>query len=75
MRANCINSSGLNYTSVQQLFTCAGANTNLPHSLSYGQYRGNGGATEEPGRTLGRGSPSQHDLRLADLGNGRVLWE
>jgi hypothetical protein len=75
MRANCINSGGLNYTAVQQLFTCAGANTNLPSSSWFGHRRGNGGATEEPGRTLGKGSLSQIVLRPADVGNGRVLWE
>lgn len=53
MRANCINSSGLNYTSVQQLFTCAGANTNLIFNLSSCLHRGIGRAIEEPGRILG----------------------
>lgn len=75
MRVNCIISGGLNYTAVQQLFTCAGANTNLSFSLSFSPCRGNGGAAKEPGMTLGRGSPSQRDLRLGDLGSGRVLWE
>lgn len=75
MRANCINSSGLNYTTVQQLFTCAGANTNLSPKLPFCQYRGDGGATEEPGRTLGKGSPPQHNLWLAEVGSGRILWE
>ena len=53
MRANCINSSGSNYTSVQQLFTCAGANTNLNFNLSSCLHRGIGRAIEEPGRILG----------------------
>lgn len=75
MRGNCINFGGLNYTAVQQLFTCAGANTNLSHKLPFRQDRGDGGATEEPGRTLGKGSLLQHKLRLAEVGNGRNLWE
>jgi len=75
MRANCIKVSGLNYTAVQQLFTCAGANTNLSPQLSLRSHRGNGGATKEPGGTLGKGSPSQQNLRLAEVGNGRILWE
>lgn len=53
MRANCINSSGSNYTSVQQLFTCAGANTNLIFNLPFRQHRGIGRVIEEPGRILG----------------------
>lgn len=75
MRANCINSSGLNYTSVQQLFTCAGANTNLGVNLSYRLYRSICRATEEPGKILGKGCPSRRDLRLGKVGSGRVLWE
>lgn len=75
MRANCINSSGLNYTSVQQLFTCAGANTTLAFNLSYRLHRSIGRATEEPGKILGKGCPSRRDLRLGKVGNGRVLWE
>ncbi len=75
MRANCTNSGGLNYTAVQQLFTYVGANTNLSFKLPFRQFRGDGGATNEPGRTLGKGSPSQHNLRLAEVGSGRSLWE
>jgi hypothetical protein len=75
MRANCINSSGLNYTNVQQLFTCAGANTNLSFNLSSRLHRGSGRAAKEPGRILGRGFPSLGDLRLGKVGSGRVLWE
>lgn len=75
MRANCIKSSGLNYTDVQQLFTCAGANTNLLHNLPLRQNRGGGMGTEEPGMTLGEGCPSRYNPRWGKVGNGRVLWE
>jgi hypothetical protein len=75
MRANCINSSGLNYTAVQQLFTCAGANTNLQNNLPLCQNRGGGVVTEEPGKTLGEGCPSRNNPRPGKVGSGRVLWE
>lgn len=74
MRANCINSDGLNYTNGQQLFTCSGSNTNLLGERPLQQRRGKGGTKEQPRKTLGMGG-HPHGLRQAWVGNGRVRWD